>query len=102
MNIIGNKFLADFAMAKAILYLQSDTALTFTITEKNGQEGNESETVAINLTELRPQLYLLTWKEKSGVTVTQVQDHQQGIVYNSWTQPCGEFVQAKGTLQPLV
>ena len=36
MNIIGNKFKIDFGIAKATLDIHSDTALTFTITEQNG------------------------------------------------------------------
>jgi hypothetical protein len=102
MNVIGNKFLADFGMAKAILHLENDTVLTFTIIEKNGAELKDSETVEVKLTELRPRLYMLTWKEKSGVTVTQIQDHEQEKVYNSWTQPGGEFTQATGTLKPML
>ena len=38
MNIIGNKFLVDFKMAKAILAVQSETELMFTITEQDGKE----------------------------------------------------------------
>jgi hypothetical protein len=79
MNIIGNKFLVDFGMAKAILNLHSETSLAFTITEKEGKEVNTDETVQIKLTEIRPQLYLVTWKEKSGTTVTQVQDYANHI-----------------------
>jgi ABC-type lipoprotein release transport system permease subunit len=99
MNIIGNKFLANFGMAKAILNVQSETLLTFIITEKDGKEMNEAETVEIKLTELRPQLYMITWTEKNGNTVTQIQDHGKEVVYNNWTLPGGEFVHANGTLR---
>jgi hypothetical protein len=99
MNIIGNKFLVDFGMAKAILHFQSETTLTFTIIEKDGNEENETETVAIKMTELRPQLYLLTWKEKNGNTVTQVQDYENETVYSNWTLPGGEFNNVKGTIK---
>lgn len=101
MSIIGNKFLLDFGMAKVTFHLESSTSLTFTITEKNGEEVNETETVAITLTELKPQLYMAIWDEKNGNSVTQIQDHERGIVYNHWTSPKGEFVHAKGTLKPL-
>ena len=39
MNITGHKYLADFGMAKAILHFQSETSLTFTITEKRWKRG---------------------------------------------------------------
>lgn len=101
MNIIGNKFLVDFKMAKAILAVQSETELMFTITEQDGKEVNETETVALKLTELRPQLYLLTWKERNGNTITQIQDHEKHIVYMNWTLPGGEFVNMTGKIKPL-
>ncbi|HEY4323688.1 MAG TPA: hypothetical protein VGN20_06870 [Mucilaginibacter sp.] len=101
MNIIGNKFLVDFGMAKAILSFQSETSLTFTITDKGGEEVNIVETVEIRLTEIRYQLYMVTWQEKSGTTVTQVQDYENNIIYSNWTSPGGEFNNAKGTLKPV-
>jgi hypothetical protein len=101
MSIIGNKFLLDFGMAKVTFHLESSTSLTFTITEKNGKEVNETETVAITLTELKPQLYMAIWDEKNGNSVTQIQDYEQGLVYNHWISPKGEFVHAQGTLKPL-
>jgi len=98
MKIIGNKFAVDFGMAKAILHIQSETSLTFTTTEKNGKETNETETVQTKMTELRPQLFMLTWKEKNGNTITQIQDYENGIIYSNWTAPGGEFTHAKGTI----
>ncbi|MDB5114789.1 MAG: hypothetical protein JWQ79_281 [Mucilaginibacter sp.] len=101
MDIIGNKFLVDFGMAKAVLHFQSAASLTFTITEKEGKEWDETETVEMGLTELRPALYLATWKEKNGNTITQVQDFEKGIVYSNWTLPSGEFIHVKGTIKLL-
>jgi len=101
MNIPGNKYLADFGMAKAILKLESETSLTFTIMQKDGKDVDINETVAIKLTELRPQLFMATWKEKNGNTITQVQDYENGIVYANWTLPTGEFINRKGTLNPV-
>jgi len=88
-------------MAKAILKLESETSLTFTIMQKDGKDVDINETVAIKLTELRPQLFMATWKEKNGNTITQVQDYENGIVYANWTLPTGEFINRKGTLNPV-
>ena len=99
MKIIGRRFLVDFG-PKAILDIQSETSLTFTITEMKGKPANETETVEIQLTELRPDLYMLTWKEKNGNTVTQIQDHGKGIVFMNWTLPDGQFTHATGSLLP--
>jgi hypothetical protein len=101
MHIIGHSFLVDFGMAKAILRIDSETSLTFTITEKDGAPVHEVETVTTEMTELRPQLYMLTWKEKNGNTITQVQDYDNGIIYSHWTTPSGAFIHAKGTLKKV-
>ncbi|WP_183575628.1 MoaF-related domain-containing protein [Mucilaginibacter sp. X5P1] len=101
MDIIGNKFSVDFGMAKATLYIESGTSLTFTITEKGGNQEGTTETVATEMTELRPQLFMVTWKEKNGNTITQVQDYENGIIYSNWTSPAGEFTHAKGTLKRI-
>jgi hypothetical protein len=100
MKIIGKKFAVDFG-AKAILDIQSKTSLTFTITEMDGKKVNDIETVEMELTTIRPQLFMLTWKEKNGNTVTQVQDHKNETVYMNWTFPGGKFVHAKGTIKPV-
>ena len=98
MHIIGNSFSVDFGMAKAILKIESETSLTFTIIEKNGKAVHEVETVKTEMTELRPQLYMLTWTENNGNTITQIQDYDHSIIYSNWTTPSGEFIHAKGTL----
>lgn len=101
MNIIGNKFLVDFGMAKAILNIESETSMTFTITEKDGIAADTTETVETKMTEIRPQLFMATWKEVNGNTVTQIQDYEMGIVYSNWTTPGGEFMNLTGTLKPV-
>lgn len=100
MKIIGKKFEVDFG-AKAVLNIQSETELTFYITEKNGVKVDESETVEIAITQMRSKLFMLTWKENSGKTITQIQDHKNQIVYMNWTLPDGDFIHAKGTIKPV-
>ena len=100
MEIIGKKFEVDFG-AKAVLDIQSATSLTFHISEKNGVKVDESETVEIAIIQIRPKVFMLTWKEVSGNTVTQIQDHKNKIVYMNWTWPTGEFVHAKGSIKRL-
>jgi hypothetical protein len=101
MEIIGKEYLVDFGMAKAVLHFESETSLTFTITEKEGTEDNTTETVAVKLTEVRPQVLMATWQEASGTTVTQVQDYEKSIIYSNWTQTGGQFYNAQGTIKPV-
>lgn len=101
MDNIGKEYLVDFGMAKAILRFESETSLTFTITEKGGVADSTTETVAIKLTEIRPHVLMATWQEASGTTVTQVQDYEKGIIYSNWTSRDGEFYNAQGTIKPV-
>ncbi|WCT12498.1 MoaF-related domain-containing protein [Mucilaginibacter jinjuensis] len=101
MEIIGKEYLVDFGMAKAVLHFESETSLTFTITEKEGAADNTTETVAIKLTEIRPHVLMATWQEASGTTVTQVQDYEKGIIYSNWTSREGEFYNTQGTIKPV-
>jgi hypothetical protein len=101
MNITGNIFEVDFGMAKAILHIESGSQLTFTITEKRGEKVNVVETVQTKMTELRPQLYLITWREASGTTTTQVHDYENETIYSNWTSREGEFTNLKGTLKRI-
>ena len=102
MDITGNKFEVSFGMARAILHIENETRLTFTITEKGGEQVNTSETVEIKMTELRPQLYLITWQEASGTAVTQVHDYENETIYSNWTSRDGDFTNLTGTLKPLL
>lgn len=101
MEIIGHRFMVDLGMAKAILNFKTETQLQFQITEMDGKPTDETETVTIKLTELRPNLFMATWKEKNGNTITQVQDYENEIIYSNWTLPNGQFKNVKGTIKPL-
>lgn len=101
MNPIGHKFHVDFGMAKAILHIRDEQTLTFTITEKNGETSGISETVSIKLTALRPSLFLFTWQEHSGTTVTQIHDYENQAIYSNWTDSAGDFTNLRGSLKPL-
>ena len=101
LKVIGEEIMVDFKMAKAILQFQTETSLKFTIIEKEGKNVNETETVDVILKEIRPNLFLLTWTELNGSTVTQIQDYEKGMVYSNWTLPGGEFKNMEGSLKLL-
>jgi ketosteroid isomerase-like protein len=101
VKIIGEKFLFDFGANKAIIHFLSNNCMEFTIIEKEGASGEETEKVEIKLTTIRPNVYLATWKEKNKNTVTQVQDFQNKTVYSNWTLPNGEFINVNGSINPV-
>jgi phenolic acid decarboxylase len=101
-NLTGNKFLADLGVFKAELFFESDDTLVFKILEGGGPgESGHSEKVQITVAEVRPQVYIVAWKEATGSTVTHIEDHENGILFSNATLPDGSFYQMKGTIQPL-
>jgi hypothetical protein len=53
------------------------------------------------MVELRPKLFMVTWREDTGLTNVDIEDYQNGVVYANMTTPSGSFVSAKGTLKKL-
>jgi len=101
MNIVGSKFRVTFGITQAILHIQSETLINFTITQKDGEVVDTTEAVTVKMTELRPLLYMVTWQESNGTTVTQVHDYEKGTIYSNWTTATGEFKNLQGMLEQI-
>lgn len=76
------------------LMLRSDTQLSFEI---KGGPFARSETVDIQVVPLGNSIFAVSWQEKSGATVTNVQDHDRGLVHSFATLPEGRFLRMTGT-----
>ena len=96
IQVIGNKFKVNFGEYSFLLHFESETQLTWKAITDTGF--GDHETVNISKVEIRPNVYMIYWKEKSGVTVTHVEDFENGIVYTNITDPDNEFLNLKGTL----
>ena len=91
VKIIGERFLFDFDLNKAIIYFVTEDTLQFTITQKAGLPHHQSETVEIEMMAIRPNLYKVIWTEASGNTVMQIQDFQNMTVSSTWVLPGGQL-----------
>lgn len=101
-KLTGKRFLADLGAFKSELYFESDHSLVFKIVEGGGPgEPGHTEKVYITIAEVRPQVYMVCWKEAIGATVTHVEDHENGILYSNATLADGSFYPMKGTITPL-
>ena len=83
----------DFRVSLALL---STTQLSFEI-----EEGPyaRTETVDIQVVPLGTSIFAGSWQEKSGATVTNVQDFDRGRVHSFATLPGGRFLRMTGSLQ---
>lgn len=96
----GKLFLADLGAFKAELFFESNELLTFRIIDGGGPgEQGHTESVAVTIAEVRPQVYMVAWKEATGATVTHIEDHENGILYSNATLPDGNFYTMKGTIK---
>ena len=101
-KLIGNRYVMDVGVLKTELYFESDKSMTFTVLDGGSlTENGYSEKVEITLAEVRPHVYMVAWKERSGATVTHVEDHEKEIVYSNATLPNGSFYTMKGTIRPI-
>lgn len=96
IQVVGNKFNADFGDYLFELFFESETQLTFT--SLRGENLGYSETVQITMTEIRPNVYMTTWIEKAGTTVTHIEDFENNTVYTNIIYPDLTFYNLKGTL----
>lgn len=97
--VVGHTFKFDFGKYSFELDFKSDTLLTIALLK--GSEPGPAERVRISRTEIRPNVYMVTWQERSGTTVTDVQDFSKGIVYANVTEPGGHFEHWKGKITEL-
>ena len=76
------------------LTLLSVTQLRFEI--KEGPFAR-AEIVDIQVVPLGNSIFAVSWQEKDGATVTNVQDHDRGLVHSFATLPDGRFLRMNGT-----
>lgn len=102
VTVFGNRFRTDVYPFATELFFESEKKMTLTIIEGAGLEENGyTETVSIRMMEIRPNVYLASWQEKKGTTVTQVQDFEYGLLHTNITTPGGSFYNLQGTLRAV-
>ncbi len=90
----GHSYKADFGQYKFTLNFKSNTELSFL-----SADGKSSETVTIEATKLRKNLFMVAWQEKAGYKVAQIEDFEKEQVYTNIAGPKGEFLRMKGSLK---
>lgn len=101
-QILGTRFLAEVGPLTFEMHFASEQQMTFRIIQGAGMvpDGHE-ETVAVTVAEIRPDVYLTSWKEESGATVTHLEDFDRGQLHARITHPDGTTDALTGTIRPL-
>jgi hypothetical protein len=85
-QLVGKTFDFNLGAVRLRFTFDSVSQATFVIVEGGGMvEVGHTETVAIDLREIREGLYLNTWTEASGATVTHVEDFAQSRLFSTAT-----------------
>jgi predicted SnoaL-like aldol condensation-catalyzing enzyme len=92
---VGLEVDVSYPSLQVSLTLLSVTQLHFEI--KEGPFAR-TEVVDIQVIPLGNSLFAVSWQEKSGATVTNVQDYDRGLVHSFATLPDGRFLRMTGTL----
>jgi MoaF N-terminal domain len=102
--LLGRKFLFDFGdNAKYELHFAAADALEVTVVADASYPTGTLNTFTIATTELRPDLYMVTWvEEDTGNTVTHVQDYENLVAYTNITDLASRgFWNLHGTITPI-
>ncbi|WP_425259101.1 nuclear transport factor 2 family protein [Rubrivivax sp. RP6-9] len=91
---IGQEMTVSYPNFQVRMTLLSMTQLSFEI--KEGPFARV-ETVDIQVVPLGNSLFAVSWQEKDGATVTNVQDHDRGLIHSFATLPGGRFMRMTGT-----
>ena len=99
LSIIGRLFEADFGEKAFTLFYESASKLI--LTGVKGPGVGKIQKLSVNIIELRPNLFMVTWQEENKLTVTDIEDYEKGVVYANMTTPNDNFISIKGTLREI-
>ncbi|MCK0116434.1 hypothetical protein MWU57_05260 [Isoptericola sp. S6320L] len=83
---VGNSYRFDLGPLKVRFTFDSSSQGTFVVEEGGGlAPDGHTETVTLDLRKIRDGLYLNSWTEASGATVTHVEDFANATLYSHVT-----------------
>lgn len=92
---VGQEMDVAYPDFQVSLTLLSTRQLTFEI---KGGPFARTETVDIQVAPLGNGLFAVSWQERDGATVTNIQDYDRGVVHSFATLPDGQFLRMHGTI----
>src|SRR5262245_36425623 len=97
---VGHRYLVDFQAFRVELYFASETSLTYTGVRPDGTHGG-SETVQIQVEQVRDGLFLVTWQESDKTTVVHLEDYKNNTITTHITGSDLSFQIFHGTMTQI-
>jgi predicted SnoaL-like aldol condensation-catalyzing enzyme len=101
LTLTGNRFYATIGKLEVELTFNKDNTVTFIVVNGAGlaPEGH-TETLPVHPVEIRKNVFFLGWTEKSGATVTHLEDYNREVLISHITMPDGSFIILPGKVTP--
>ncbi|MEU7473506.1 hypothetical protein AB0A94_34175 [Streptomyces sp. NPDC044984] len=101
-QVADRHIFVDLGRLTLEMRFQAGGRMTFTVVEGGDLVPNgHTETVGITSAEIRPEVFLTSWKEESGATITHLEDFERGRVHSRITLPDGTPLALTGTIEVL-
>jgi hypothetical protein len=101
-RLINRRYFVDLGRLTLEENFESAERMTFTVVAGGGMvPDGYVETVATTAVEIRPDVFLISWKEESGANITHLEDFEHGVVHSRITLPDGTPLALTGTIKPL-
>jgi hypothetical protein len=71
------------------------------LTEIKGSKVGRIQKLSVKIVELRRNLFMVNWQEENNLTVTDIEDYENGVVYANMTKPKDNFISIQGTLKEI-
>lgn len=98
---IGHVYQADYRERAYRVAFDTDGKTLRWAQEPVADFDRDSVTETYKQVPVRPGVFMVTWQEADGITVTHVEDFENGIVHAAITLPDHTFLNLKGTWTPL-
>ena len=72
-----------------------------TLAEIRGPNAGNTLLLPVEIVELRPKLFMVTWQEPNLETVTEIGDYENGFLYANITSPKEKFFTLKADLRKV-
>lgn len=101
VELVGEKYRFDLGQLKIDYQFDSETQATFVVVDGGGlAPDGHTETVTIDLKQIRDGVFLSSWTEASGATISHVEDFENGTLYSNLTMN-GTLYNFVGTIEKL-
>ncbi|GAB1340738.1 hypothetical protein ACE1SV_73280 [Streptomyces sp. E-15] len=101
-RMTNRRYFVDFGQLTLEEEYESDERMTFRVIKGGGLvPDGYVETVTLTTAEIRPELLLVSWKEKSGAVIVEVWDFERWEIHGRFTLPDGTPLAVTGTMKQL-